>query len=222
MKYIIVVLVLALLELSVSTVFAQGVHAPGTGIVNPTTKGQSQGTGNALQATPSLKITPTQDQDRLRTFLRDQEQVMDKDRDRLQEKDKIMQQDQDRTMLGAKVLIQAREDNNELDSQVENLATQVKNTIQNTLKLEQQIRDRNFLMRLFWGGDKKTGQELYQITTQNKDRIREMERLVESCNCNEETKNLLREQLRIMDQEQMRLNNMAQEEIRKKGLFSWF
>ncbi len=222
MKYIIVVLVLVLLMLGSSTVFAQGVHPPGTGIANPTIKAQNQGTGNALQATPTEKITPTQVQERLRIFLRDQEQIMDQDRDRLQEKDKIMQQDQDRTMLGAKVLIQAQEDNDGLDSQVANLATQVKNTIQNTLKLEQQIRERNFLMYLFWGGDKKTGKDLSQETQQNQERIREMVRLVENCGCDAGVKNLLQEQLRIMDQEQVRLNNMAQEEMKKKGLFSWF
>lgn len=63
---------------------------------------------------------------------------------------------------------------------------------------------------------------MYGTTSQNQKRIREMERLVENCNCNAEIKNQLQQQLEIMNQEQTRLNNMAQEEMNKKGLLSWF
>ena len=208
--------------MNASAMYAQGVHTSGTGLVSPAVKAENQGTGQALFATPSPTISPVQDQVRLQQFLQDQDRTMQQDRESLQDQDRTMQQDQDRTLLGAKVLIQAQQTIPGFTPQLATLAVAVQNSVQNTLQAEKRIQERNFFATFFFGGDRQTAQEMLQTVTQNQTRIRQMQQLIDNCGCSAEVKTMLQQQLQLMQTEQTRLQQLAQNEINKKGLFSWF
>jgi hypothetical protein len=56
---------------------------------------------------------------------------------------------------------------------------------------------------------------------QNRERIQELHRLVQECDCNEDVRALVQEQIQNMEQEQTRLQELAQNEKEAKGLFGW-
>lgn len=89
------------------------------------------------------------------------------------------------------------------------------------VQAEQNVQVRNDVMRLFAGGDEAAAGEILGETTRNRERIARMEQLIAECGCDEETALMLQEQLQIMDQDQIRLQQMAELELADKGLFGW-
>jgi len=87
---------------------------------------------------------------------------------------------------------------------------------------QQQIRDRNPLTRTLVGGDAQAAQTLLQTTSQNLDRIREMDRLIQSCTtCDPQIQQQLHDQLQVLAQNQTQLQDLAQQEQSNRGWFGW-
>ena len=212
---------ITLLTLATTATFAQGVHIPGTGLVSPTLKAQIQLTGTGLSATPNPSVTPIQDQEKLRLFIQDQDRLLTQDRDKLELEQKNIYQDQDRTRLTTQTLIQAQQTISAIPSGVTTLAKQIQNTLSTTLRSEEQIKQRSTFIQFFFGGDKQAALQIQQVTTQNQERIRQLQQLLQNCQCSQEVKTTLQQQLQIMQQEQTRLQTLSQTELQKRGIFSW-
>ncbi len=101
------------------------------------------------------------------------------------------------------------------------IAEQVNTSAQVTLRAEEQIQNRNTIMRALFGGDTGAAAVLRQEITANQERITEMNRLVDECDCDPETREVLREQLALLEQEQQRLRDLAQDEESNAGLLGW-
>ncbi len=56
---------------------------------------------------------------------------------------------------------------------------------------------------------------------QSQQRIRQLKHLRAQCDCGEEVKAMLQEQIQNMEQEQVRLQQLAQNEKKNKGVFGW-
>lgn len=106
--------------------------------------------------------------------------------------------------------------------QVSEVAREFNNSILVTVVAEEKIQKRNALVRFFAGGEKDAAGEIEGEITQNQERIQELKQLREECACGEEVKTMMQEQIQTMEQEQERLQLLADRENNTKGVFGWF
>ncbi|OPY37136.1 MAG: hypothetical protein A4E35_01600 [Methanoregula sp. PtaU1.Bin051] len=106
--------------------------------------------------------------------------------------------------------------------QVSEIARDFNNSALQTWQLEEQIRSRDAFSRFFFGGDRVSAAELTHLTTENQNRIRQIEQLMNTAGLDTETRAMLEEQLRIMQEENARLGQVASAEQQSRGLFGLF
>ena len=104
---------------------------------------------------------------------------------------------------------------------VSEIARGFNNSIQSTIKAEEKIQTRGRIARFFMGGDHEAAEEMEQEVNRNRERIQELKQLKEQCECDEEVMNMFQEQIQNMEQEQNRLQGLAQAEKKSKGIFGW-
>lgn len=107
-----------------------------------------------------------------------------------------------------------------IGQQISEIAQNFNNSADKTIQAEEKIQSRSIVARLFLGGDKEAGAELEEEVNRNRERIQTLNQLMDNCNCQEETKSVLQEQIQNMEQEQDRLEKLAQEQ-QSNGIFGW-
>jgi hypothetical protein len=122
----------------------------------------------------------------------------------------LLNESQTREMLGG------------IGPQVAEYAREFNNSLQAQIRAEERIENRNTFVRFFVGGDEEAAGILEQETLRNQDRIQQMQQLINQCqDCDPQIQQLLQEQLQEMDQQQTRLQQLAQNEKQDKGVFGW-
>jgi len=101
------------------------------------------------------------------------------------------------------------------------IAREFNNSLSSSRKLEDRIQGRSSFTRLFFGGDRNAAQELANQTAQGKARIAELQQLISSATLDPEVRTMLEEQVRIFQQEQERLQQLASREQADRGFFGW-
>jgi hypothetical protein len=104
---------------------------------------------------------------------------------------------------------------------VSRIAREFDNSINKTEKSLAKIEKRSKMKRFFAGGDKNSADELEAEANSNQAKINEMKKLIENCNCDNGSKEIMKEQLAEMEKEQARLKETAGKEKKAKGLFGW-
>jgi len=105
---------------------------------------------------------------------------------------------------------------------VAQIAQEINSSMVTTIVNEDKIQTRSAIARFFMGGEQKAAQELKEITSQNQGKVEELKQLKNSCLlCQEDFKTFLEEQIQNIEQEQVRLQTLAQKEENKLGLFGW-
>ncbi len=241
------ILVIGFLMLS-SLVFAQGqegIHEPGTGNDTPEIKEAEQGTGQGLDANSTgqgsgegQKVDTSQQtnnqgevqqaQEQVRTQINDIKQEMEQKRQQMENEakgstDKKQQilQNQNQVRVAAQTLSQMANMIGGAGKQVSDIAQNFENSVQATIKSEEKIQTRSSITRFFAGGDAKAAEELETEVSQNQQRIQELKQLKDQCECDEEVKAMMQEQIQQMEQEQTRLQALAEAEKKSKGLLGW-
>jgi len=107
-----------------------------------------------------------------------------------------------------------------IGQQVSAIAREFNNSVQNTIAKEEQIKNRSRLTRFFFGGDQEAAGELEEEIVQNRERIRELARLYQDCNCQQELKDVMQEQIQNMEQEQNRLEEVVDAQA-YRGIWGW-
>lgn len=105
--------------------------------------------------------------------------------------------------------------------QVSAIARDFNNSAQKTYQLEERIQSRDAFSRFLFGGDKASAAELANLTVQNENRIRQIEQLMNGGTLDPDTRIMLEEQLRILNEENTRLAGISVREQQDKGLFGW-
>jgi len=108
-----------------------------------------------------------------------------------------------------------------IGQQVSQIATEFNNSVQATIKAEEAIQSRNRIVKFLVGGDEEAAEEIGQEINRNQERIQQLVELKEQCDCGEEVRTMLQEQIANMEQEQDRLQQLAQSEKQAKGIFGW-
>ncbi len=102
------------------------------------------------------------------------------------------------------------------------IARQLDASVKTTIKAEEKIQKRSKIVRFFMGGDKEAAQEIKRQIQQNKKRIQELKKIYNECeDCDAQVKELLKEQIKNIEQEQIRLGQVAKQEEKSKGIFGF-
>jgi len=105
--------------------------------------------------------------------------------------------------------------------QISQIAREFNNSVQATLIAEEKIQKRSAFARFFIGGEKNAAEEMEREVNQNQQRVQELKQLREECDCGEEVKTMMQEQIQKMEQEQERLQQLADKERKAQGIFGW-
>jgi hypothetical protein len=233
-KLIAALLVLVMLS---PMVFAQGIHEPGTGLEDPELREEAQGTGQGLNATAREEAAAEAGQEiaaQLRRELRMQTPegvrvLIQERREQMQQEIQGIQnrarqrahQNQNEVRLAVHALLEMDNLTRGIGPQVREVARNFNNSIQATLNAEERIQARGGFKRFFAGGDHEAAGELEREANQNNQRIQELKQLREECDCDEEAKTLMQEQIQDLEEEQERLRGLAQAEKKSKGILGW-
>ncbi|MDP2365657.1 MAG: hypothetical protein Q8M94_18060 [Ignavibacteria bacterium] len=220
MKKIIIFLLVFVLTNSVA--FAQGQQGQGTG------QGQQiqteQQTEN--QEEENLMIQETK-QTRLRTTEELQQMIQERNQEMVQEMQTLkpaqqkVYQNQNAVRLAVHSLLEVKDLIGGIGPQVSQVAQEFNNSLQATIRAEERIQTRNRVVRFFAGGDKNAATAIEQEVNRNRERIELLNQLMEQCECEEGIMAILQEQIRNIEQEQNRLQQLAQNEKQYKGIFGW-
>jgi len=109
-----------------------------------------------------------------------------------------------------------------IGKQVSEVANQFNNSVKQSIKAEETIRNRNRIVRFFAGGDQDTAEELQNLVDQNRIRLQQLKELKNQADCEEEVKVLMQEQIQSMEQGQNKLQKLIQNEKNARGIWGWF
>lgn len=104
---------------------------------------------------------------------------------------------------------------------ISDTAQEIRNTHQNIIQNEEQIQSRGLLRHLFFGGDNQLAEEIQNQIQQNERRMQQIRQYLDDCDCDENVRNMLKEQVRNMEEEHNRLKQVADTEVSQWGIFSW-
>jgi len=227
----------------------QGIHEPGTGLEDPELKAAGQGTGQGLDDAEDAQVTDEEESEDEETLGKELANI----RKQLREKAKAMNisdlneglklkaqelnlslgqykqtiqkvyQNQNKVRLAVHALLDMEELVGGIGKNVSAIAKEFNNSLQRTLRAEENIAKRGGFARFFVGGDSEAAAELEEKTAQNRERVNELNQLREQCEeeCSEEVRALMQEQIQNMLQEQERLGELAQNEKKSKGILGW-
>ena len=184
--------------------------------------GDGQQTGQGTEGETGQQVqTMARNTTELRQMIQEREQEMNQSMQGLKEELKEMYQNQNRVRLAVHALLAMENLTGGIGRNVSQIAREFNNSVQASIRAEERIQTRNMLMRFFFGGDEQAAEEMEQEVNRNRERVQELRRLMQGCECAEEVKAMLQEQIRNMEQEQNRIQELAQNEKKSKGIFGW-
>jgi hypothetical protein len=157
----------------------------------------------------------------LHEMVAQRKQAMNQELQALEEHQQLVYQNQNKVRLAVHSLLAMEGLVGGIGPQVSQIAEGVNTSVQATIRAEERIQSRSRFVRFFAGGDDEAAQEIGQHVIQNQERIQQLQQLSGECDCDEEVRALLQEHIRNMEQEQTRLQQLAQDELADKGLFGW-
>ncbi len=157
----------------------------------------------------------------LREITRQKQQEMNQQMETLRKEKQKIYKNQNRVRLAVHSLLAMEDLVGGIGPQVREIAREFNNSIKETIQEEERIQARRGLLKFLIGGHKNAAEKLEEKVNRNQERIQRLRDLMESCDCNEEVKAMMREQIQNMEQEQDRLQEVAGNEKKNKGLFGW-
>ena len=127
--------------------------------------------------------------------------------------------DQNRVRLAVHALLAAENRTGGIGRDISAVAREFNDSVRMTLAAEERIQARHGFMRFLFGGDGDAARLIADEAQRNRERVTELRQSIGNCTCDEETRAMLREQVRTIEQEQDRLSALAEEELQHRGLF---
>ena len=135
------------------------------------------------------------------------------------ERDRIKNENEVR--IAVTTLLETEDLSGGIGPNVSAIARDFNNSASSTRKLEDRIQARNSFTRLLFGGDRDAARELANLTAQNQARIVEVQQLMSSATLDAEVRSMMEDQVRILQKEQDRLEQLATREQGDHGFFGW-
>ncbi|MEA1925526.1 MAG: hypothetical protein U9M95_06620 [Candidatus Altiarchaeota archaeon] len=99
------------------------------------------------------------------------------------------------------------------------IARNFSNSVNKTIQAEQRIMERQGFMRMLFGGDENAAGTIQSQLNRNRVTLQKLQHL--EGEIDPEYRNLLQNQTQLIQQEQERLRQVAQQELGDKGLLGW-
>jgi hypothetical protein len=179
---------------------------------------QNEGENTTIRIRQREKVR-AQNVSELHEIVEQRKQEMNQEIQALNEHRQLVYQNQNRVRLAVHSLLAMEELVGGIGPQVSQIAEGLNTSVQATIRAEERIQSRSRFVRFFAGGDEEAAQDIEQHVVQNQERIRQLQQLSGECDCDEEVRAMLQEQIQNMEQEQERLQQLAQAELADKGLF---
>ena len=154
-------------------------------------------------------------------LIQQRQQTMAQEMEGMSLESRAVYQNQNRVRVAVHALLAMEDLMGGVGPWVSEVARDFNNSVQATIRTEEKIQKRDFVSRLFFGGDSEAAGELEREMNQTRNMIQELKQLRDECECTEEVRNMFQEQIQNMEQEQTRLQELAQNEKQNKGLFGW-
>jgi len=183
-------------------------------------RGRQSGQGTGSETGQQVQ-TRARNTTELKQMIQEREQEMNQSMQGLKKELKEMYQNQNRVRLAVHALLAMENLTGGIGRNVSQIAREFNNSVQATIRAEERIQTRNMLMRFFFGGDEQAAEGMEQEVNRNRERIQELRRLMQECDCEEGVKTMLQEQIQNMEMEQNRIQELAQNEKKSKGIFGW-
>lgn len=159
--------------------------------------------------------------EQIQTMIQQRQQEMNQEIQGMTSSKQKTYQNQNQVRLAVHALLAMENLTGGIGKNVSAIAREFNNSIQATLRAEERIQTRSGLVRLFVGGDEKAAEEIEQEVNRNRLRIQQLIQYMNNCDCGQQVKAMLQEQIQNMEQEQNRLEQLAQKEKSSKGLLGW-
>ncbi len=211
---------LLILVLTSPVVFATGQQGNNGNGQDLNESGNQTGQDEQIQNTTQNQ-TKEQNKDELKQMIQEKKDEFKQELEQFKEQKKEMYQNQNQVRVAVHALLAMENLTGGIGPNVSAIAREFNNSVQATIRSEEKIQNRNALVKMFIGGDEDSADEIEQEVNKNQERIQKLTQLMEQCDCDEEVKTILQEQIQNMEQEQNRLQQLAQNEKQNKGLFGW-
>lgn len=163
----------------------------------------------------------TQDVQEIREQIREQSRILNLSREGAgPDKDKIYA-NQNQVRLAVHALIDMENRTGGIGRNISPIAREFNNSIQAIVRAEERIMARGGIERFFFGGDENAAGDIEGLVERNRERITQLNSLMNECDCGDDVKALIREQITVMEQEQNQLMAFAKKEKEDKGLIGW-
>lgn len=164
--------------------------------------------------------------DQVKEQIQERKQLMEQELANKSTKEQNVYRKQNRVREAVHALIALRNSgqiSGGIGQNVSRIANEFNNSVNKTIQAETKLQKRGGVMKMLFGANDEeveAAEEIETEVTQNQQRIQKLKKLKEECNCSEETKQLIQEQIENMEQEQNRLEDVAKNG-KSKGLLGW-
>jgi len=152
----------------------------------------------------------------------EKEKELEQETKGLKEKQQNVHKNQNRVRVAVHSLLAMEDLVGGIGPEVSKIANEFNNSVEKTIGAEEKIQNKNRLIKFLLGGDKESAELIVQEVNLNKEKIQQLKNLMKECDCDEEIKGMLKEQIINIEAEQYRLETFAETEKGYGGLFGWF
>ena len=163
----------------------------------------------------------TEEINRVKQRVQEKKQEMNQEMEGLKRSVQKVYQNQNQVREAAHSLLEMEDIVGGIGQRVSEIAREFNNSVQATIGAEEKIQGKNRILKFFVGGDSKSAEAIEQEVNRNRERIQQLNQLMEQCDCEQEVKTMLQEQIQNMEQEQNRLEEVAVNETKIKGVWGW-
>lgn len=164
---------------------------------------------------------PVGNAQQLQNTIQNREQELNQETTSTTEQYREIMQNQNRVRLAIHAIYASEGLLGTVGPQARQITERINNSVQATVNAEAEIRARGVLAHILFGGDSVNAQILQQEQEQNHMRIQELRVLISEATTTAEIRATLMEQIRVMEEEQARLAQLAEKESGEWGIFSW-
>jgi len=137
------------------------------------------------------------------------------------EAEKKIYQNQNQVREAVQTMLSAEDLVGGIGEKISEIAREFNNSMQETLEAEKKIEKKSKIIKFFTGGGKEVAEKLELEVEKNRERVQSLKDLNENNDYGEEIKNVIREQVQRIEEEQLRLGEVAEKEKGVKGVFGW-
>jgi DNA repair exonuclease SbcCD ATPase subunit len=155
----------------------------------------------------------------IRERLKERKEQLNEQIQELKEKRRELSQKRNEVRAAVHALLLIKDIDTKVGPRISEIAMEFNNSEDKLQRAEEKIQERSRFMKFLFGVNKQSIRDIEETTVRKQERIEELKQLRDEVE-EEETKQVLTEQIEKIEQDQERLRTLTQEE-KSKGIFSF-